>query len=961
MAANHVLQTAVPPLMLEREGELAALEAMLGAAYGGNGRVVVVEGSAGIGKTRLLAEARVRAAAAGFVTLAARGGELEGDFAFGIVRQLFEGPLAAAPAEVRADLLTGAAALADPLLAAAPESASHEGAESSFAMLHGLYWLAANFASRTPTLLVVDDVHWADEPSLRWLLYLARRLEGLPLLVLVGTRPPEQANIPKLVAELLADPLGAVMRPAVLSREAAAALARERLGDEPAAAFSAALATGSGGNPLYLVALLDAVWRLGLAPTAEHASHVLELGPRAISHGISTRLGHLPADATHLLRAAAILGDRTDLPLAAALAGIDSAAAVTSAGALVGADLLRHENPLEFTHPVVRTAVLGSMSADERTRGHRHAAELLLARDAPPEQAATYLVRTIPVGDGFVVATLRRAAERSFAQGAPEAAVAYLRRALAEPPAAADRAEVLGELGLAETHTDPIAAAGHLRQAIDGLDDPARRTQAVLAYAHTLNLFGRQVSESAELLRETSERLGEDDAELADRVDGYLITSCRYDVEQYPTAAAVWTRRRDGEGERGLGTGLLLIMGSIEEALRGESLERTVDFARRALASDVLESEDRMYLASALAALVMAGMVDEALAGISTVIAAARRSGDRLVVAGHQLWRGLAHYEAGELLRAEEDLILEPTPFWQASTPLTYRAAFLTQVLLERGQFDEAQKLAAGTALDDVQDVHRIHFRYARGRLRLESGAPENALAEFLEAGAVAESVDIHNPAFVPWRSQAALAMHRLGREREARELAREELALSRLWGAPRTVGVSLHALGLVQGGKPGERLLREAVDVLAPSPARLEHARALVDLGAALRRNNNRSEARQLLREGVDHAQQCAAAALVHRGNEELAATGAHPRTVLLSGVDALTASERRVAHLAAAGDSNKDIAQALFVTVKTVEIHLTRIYRKLDISSRRQLERALGEPAAAAAEPAATPTPTA
>ena len=149
--------------------------------------------------------------------------------------------------------------------------------------------------------------------------------------------------------------------------------------------------------------------------------------------------------------------------------------------------------------------------------------------------------------------------------------------------------------------------------------------------------------------------------------------------------------------------------------------------------------------------------------------------------------------------------------------------------------------------------------------------------------------------------------MHRLGREREARELAREELALSRTLGRAADVGVSLRALGLVQGGKPGERLLREAVDVLARSPARLEHARALVDLGAALRRSNNRSEARQLLREGVDHAQRCAAAALVQRGNEELAATGAHPRTVLLSGVDALTASERRVAHLAATGHSTR------------------------------------------------------
>jgi DNA-binding CsgD family transcriptional regulator len=946
--------------MLEREAELAALEGMLDAAQGGNGRLVVVEGSAGIGKTRLLAEARVRAGAAGFGTLAARGGELEGEFAFGIVRQLFEGPLAAATAEVRADLLTGAAALAAPLLAPAPEAAFHDGAESSFAMLHGLCWLAANFASRTPALLVVDDLHWADEPSLRWLLYLARRLEGLPLLLLVGTRPPEQANIPTLVAELLADPLGAVVRPAVLSREAAAALAYERLGDEPAAAFAAALATGSGGNPLYLVALLDAVRREDIAPTAEHAPHVLALGPRAISHGISTRLGHLPADASRLLRAAAILGDRTDLPLAAALAGIDTTAALTSAGALVGADLLRHENPLEFTHPVVRTAVLENMSADERTRGHRHAAELLLARGAPPEQAATYLVRTIPTGDRFVVATCRRAAERSFAQGAPEAAVAYLRRVLEEPPDAADRAEVLGELGLAETHTDAVAAAGHLRQAIDGLDDPARRTQTVLAYAHMLNLFGRQVGESAELLRETSERLGDDDADLADRIDAHVIIACRYDARLYPVAAAHWARRRDRQGERGFGTGLLLVAAAIEEALQGESRERAVAFARRALSSDVLESEDRMYLSSALATLAMAGEVDEALAGISKVIGAGQRSGDRLVVAGNRLWRGLVHYECGELLLAEEDLVLEPTPFWQASTPLAYRAAFLTQVLLERGRIGEAQQLTADIGLDDVQDAHRIQFRFARGRLALESGAPEDALAECFETGAVAESVDIRNPAFVPWRSLAALAMHRLGREREGRELALEELALSRRWGAPRTVGVSLRALGLVQGGKSGERLLREAVDVLARSPARLEHARALVDLGAALRRANNRSEARELLRDGVDHAHRCGAAALVQRGNEELAATGAHPRTVLLSGVDALTASERRVAHLAAAGHSNKDIAQALFVTVKTVEVHLTRIYRKLDISSRRQLERALGEPAAVAAEPAVAPTPT-
>src|SRR5881392_2612511 len=254
-------RVAAPPLMLEREAELAAVEAMLGVAQSGDGRLVVVEGSAGIGKTRLLAEAGALAVAAEFEVLTARGGELEGEFAFGIVRQLFEAALAGADPELRDELLAGAAGLSASLFASAPTTASGEGAESSFAVLHGLYWLAANFASRSPTLLVVDDLHWADEPSLRWLVYLARRLEGLPLLLLVGTRPPAQADFPALVAQLLADPSGVSIRPGSLGEESAAVLAGSRLGAEPDPLFTAALQTGSEGNPLFLLALLDAVSR----------------------------------------------------------------------------------------------------------------------------------------------------------------------------------------------------------------------------------------------------------------------------------------------------------------------------------------------------------------------------------------------------------------------------------------------------------------------------------------------------------------------------------------------------------------------------------------------------------------------------------------------------------------------------------------------------------------------------
>src|SRR3954466_8233168 len=320
MPANQLIQTTAPGLLLEREAELAALEALLGAAQAGDGRLVVVEGSAGIGKTRLLAEARTLAVAAEFEVLTARGGELEGQFAFGIVRQLFEAPLATATPELRAELLAGAAGLSASLFTSAPTSSSGDAAESSFAMLHGLYWLAANFASRKPTLLVVDDLHWADEPSLRWLAYLARRIEGLPLLLLTGTRPLEQANSPTLVSELFSDPAAVAIRPGNLGLQSAAVLARERLGVEPDPVFAAALQTGSGGNPLFLVALLDALWQEGISPTPDQATYVIELGPQAIARGIATRLARLPGEAARLLRAAATLGDRTELSLAGRLA-----------------------------------------------------------------------------------------------------------------------------------------------------------------------------------------------------------------------------------------------------------------------------------------------------------------------------------------------------------------------------------------------------------------------------------------------------------------------------------------------------------------------------------------------------------------------------------------------------------------------------------------------------------------
>jgi len=270
---------------------------------------------------------------------------------------------------------------------------------------------------------------------------------------------------------------------------------------------------------------------------------------------------------------------------------------------------------------------------------------------------------------------------------------------------------------------------------------------------------------------------------------------------------------------------------------------------------------------------------------------------------------------------------------------------------MEQGKLGDAAAALAqagiGESLPD--DVRLLYFPGVRARLRLLEGDLAGGLEEMLEAGRRFEAVGARNPALVAWRSPAALALFQLGEQDEARRLAGEELEFARTWGAPRALGAALRAAGLIEGGEDGLALLREAVDVLTDSPAKLEHAKARTELGAAFRRANRRSEAREQLRQALELATICGATPLAARAESELLATGARPRRIALSGVESLTPSERSVAELAAEGPTNREVAQALFVTQRTVEVHLTSIYRKLGISSRSQLAGALVEPARA------------
>jgi DNA-binding CsgD family transcriptional regulator len=954
MAPARLLPSGEAALLLEREAQVAALEALADAARSGGGRFAVIEGTAGIGKTRLLAEARAIAGSAGMQVLLARGGEFEGAFAYAIVRQLFEPLLTSASADLRAELLSGPAALVEPLVGASRLAALQEGpAEGSFAILHGLYWLAANVAFQQPTLLAIDDLQWADTPSLRWLLYLTRRLEGVPLLVAAGTRPPErEGRDPTLVAALIADPEAAPIRPEPLGRASIAVLARELHGLEPDEAFSAALETATGGNPLFVGAVLDAVAREGTSPTAEHVPRLLEIGAQGVSRAVGLRLARLPPEALALLRAASILGDGAELRHAAALAGVKASELGPAAAALVRLDLLRREDPLEFFHPVVRSAVYETLDVVERDAAHRSAAELLLQAGAQPERAAGHLLRVAPQADSFVVSTLRQAAERSLAEGAAEAAVGYLTRALDEQTDPAARAEVLVELGLAERRTNGPAAADHLRAGLELLADRSRRCAVALELGRALS-FTDRIGDALALFETALDEVDRKrDPDLYELLLGELISSAWWDAQTYPIADARIGGLDVNALHGGLGSEILLAAIAHHTYRLGRHRELAIELARRALAPGTLLASGSVAFYYAVNVLPRSGLLDEAVSILDHAVAQARRRGDILSVALMLMWRGRHQTHRGDLRAAVADLreAIDLCVGHGLRVAWPYNIGFLAHALLEQGETDEAARVIDLGDFPEqlpLEQLQLVWFRLYRGRLRIEAGSPERGVEELLQVGETVRLVPYDNPSGVPWRSYAAEGLRLLDRKDEARALADEELALARRWGAPHAIGASLRVLGLVESGQAGIGLLREAVELLAGSEARLEHARALVDLGAALRRANQRAKARERLREGVELARKVGALGLAERANQEIAATGARPRKVLQTGLDALTASERRVAQLAADGMSNKEIAQTLFVTIKTVEVHLTSAYRKLETTSRTQLDKALLTPA--------------
>jgi DNA-binding CsgD family transcriptional regulator len=922
--------------LFERERELAAVAELLQ-----RGGVVLVEGRAGIGKSALLEAACQRAAGLGREVLRAQGSELEAGFAFGVVRQLFERRLASFDEHERDALLAGSASAVRALLLG--ELAETAAFDTSFAVLHGLYWLTVNLADRRPLLIVVDDAHWADETSQRWLAHLASRLEGAAVAVLVARRPAQPALVGDWLEALVVE-AQAVVRPQLLSEDAVGAIVRAALGPDATDELCRAVWEATGGNPLYLAELLR-VARLEPRPSTQIEPAALMVGGReGIARRVLAGVQGVSPNALRLAQALAVLGDGCELRHAAAIAGVEVSEAISLVVALVRLEVLATDDPPRFIHAVVRDAVEASMASDERDALHRAAARLLHEDGAPPGQVTAHLLVVRPVGDGWVVDRLREAAGEAMRSGAPGAAAGLLRRALSEPPPRDRRVAVLRQAAQAEASAGRKAACELLDQARHLSSDRRERAQIVLEVAEAYAALFRWV-EAVDVIELALAEPGEVDEDLTARLEGELVVCGIHDARRasrvVPALQRLTSRSLSGPAAeaRAVALGMSMLLG-------GRPADEAAAPLEEALSHAAARAENWDTRAALLWTLVTAERFESVESALHPMLTEVHRSGSARGFVAVYSTLGLLKLRLGALPEADTAarIALRVLQEGDFAPGLPFAATVLADVAVEAGELEEAQ------ALIDLlpqecwpAGVGTVLIPAARGRLRLALGRAADALTDFETCVRMFSpevwGTEMRDVGYLHARAGAAQALLRLGERDAANQAAQSELADVRVFGAPRALGIATRVAGLAQAGQGGIQLLHESVASLRGSAAVLELAHSLTDLGAAFRRAGQRAAAKQPLAEALELAVRCGARRLADRAREELKATGARPRREWRTGVEALTPSELRVTSLAAEGRTNREIAHELYVTLKTVEGHLSRAYTKLGIQSRAQL----------------------
>lgn len=914
--------------LYERDRELATGLAALEDAAAGRGSAVLVEGPAGIGKSALLREIYASASALGFRVLVAEGTDVERDFPFGIARQLVER---------LDDPAVGTAGV----LGLGPSDGPVRAERDLPTVLHGLYWLVSDLAAIQPVVLAVDDLQWADDPSLQFVSYLAHRLSDLGVVLLLAARndEPRATAVDDAIGRVM-DAGALVVRPQPLTSAGVGQLVGHGPAELAGGGFATACHRATGGNPLLVLEVLRELAAAGVEPGDGAIGHLAGVAPEAVSRSVLRRLRAAGDDARRLAAALAVIGRQAELRDVAAVAGVDLTPAGEAGDRLVAHGVLAPGRALEYVHPLLRQAVLITLGPGEAAALHARAARQLAAVGQPATRVGAHLLASRPEAVDWAVTALRNAAHEALADGSPDAAVAFLRRARDEPPPGPDRVDVLVELGFAQARAGHLDCTATLAEALAAGAGPRPRGQIALELARTLWYLLGDAGHAIEVLDAVdADELPED---LALRIASQRLELCLgwtdglgglgpdAWAEARPRLEELRPRAHPPRPESAVLLGTLA-----RTALEtGASLEEA---GRLALEAGAAGEESLLY-SSLPDVLVWTERYDEAAHLLDGAVEEGRRRGSPYLFGVASLWRGVQRHRRGQLADAEADCrACVEVMDGLGVTGLTFPRAFLADVLLERDIEAAAEVLVA--AIPPAGDGRVSEFLLTvRAKLAALRGDLDGATVDLRAAGETVPHVQ--SPAILPWRSELALVLHARGERAEAVRLAEQELDLATAQGGQRAVGAALRAVGVVTGGDEGIAHLERAVAVLADSPAVLEQARALTALGAALRRARRPSDGREHLRQALDLAVRCGGTVLAARAREELLAAGGKPRRSAVSGVDALTASERRVAQLARQGLSNRQIAQALFVSMWTVATHLTSAYRKLGIEGRGELQ---------------------
>lgn len=940
--------------LIQRDDELRTISCAVESAAAGNGGVVVIESADGLGKSALLDYARECGRDVGMRVLAGNASEFESSMAFGTAAMLFLDHLASRTHDEPSQLLSGRAAPCRALFGYSDHTVEAWEADRDTAVIEGLYWLTVNVATASPALLLLDDIHCADEQSLRFLIYLIRRLRTLPVAVIITLRNGAIDSTNALMSSILTAAGERHLRLQPLTQAGVLDYLHVNAPDLLSAkGFASFCADVSGGNPFLIGELVDHVRiDIEIDPNTV-ATDLAEAVPAAVLRRIMLRLSYLGANEVALARACAVLGQRATLSLAAPLAALSVEDAAYAADRLIRSGVLHEGTSLRFSQPMLQAAIYHDLPAGSRALAHATAARLLRSAGDCSGDIAHHLMLGAPVAEAWAADALRSGADEAARNGSPGTAAEYLRRAIAADTSGFERSAIMRDLGLLEAAAgETEAALTRLQSAAQSISEPAEQARCLYALGQTLYRDG-QHTQAARAFERCASLSQHTDDDLALSAAGAWVFTAYY-LDAVPSSALMrlseLCEQVRSHGAVSAADKTVLAVAALHSSMTTPPAAHGAQIALEALEDDVLLGNNASECVAGtwvILALIYGGQLDDAAAVVTTMIEDAHKRGNAPAAAEAALMSSFVHLARGEVHNAYLDAhsaMEGVTSGWHGLAPIA--VGTLAQCLIERGELDEAEHVLchADGDIDGEQARGLKSWIYmSRGRLQYSRGEMQAALDDFLAAGRALSAFGTVNPAVLRWRSMAGLAAHALGDTQLASDLIDQELHLADAFGLPQDIGAALRAKALTASGPRRESLLRESLSVLECAGNALDLAETLFCLGAEIRRRGQRTQAREPLSRAMDVAHRCGARALETLVREELLATGAKPRRPTMTGVESLTPTERRVAALAAEGLTNPEIAIRLYLAKSTIAWHLRHVFLKLGIESRGDLVHVL------------------